>query len=482
MLEAEGRPKAEAELAVSSDRDIDDLQPIDEIEFDAVVGNPPYGARKPDYKKSIYARLYGNRANDIKAGSVGTGDSDTYAMFFASAIERLREGGRLCLITNDSFRTLTTHAALRRYILDRCKIVEILLTDTKHFEGVSFQFAGMAITTLEKCSDEAARKDNVMRLVDYIREPTEFAKPAPELVTELRQEEYEALPETPFFVGVPGELFTAAKDSLRVRDVAKGRVGLQTGDDKRFLAGIDSPFSGLEKVVKRKDLATTISEEQHTQGIPPSKAHWVPFAKGEGFGEYWREPQVAIDWSEESVAELERRAAMSAGTARKTYFRNREFFFRPALTYSVVSSGHISARLMPEGWIFGHKGSAIFTEDAETSEPFLLGYLNSALATYFMKKVVNTTATADIGYIEKLPYRRPSKKIEQAVVKRVEQIVEALKADPSADIAKLRAEIDEQVFDLFEIRESRKTVLDFYESIGRVKAEEGAAAGQAAKE
>ena len=108
---------------------------------------------------------------------------------------------------------------------------------------------------------------------------------------------------------------------------------------------------------------------------------------------------------------------------------------------------------MPEGWIFGHKGSAIFVEEEKASEIFLLGYLNSALATYFMKKIVNTTATADIGYIEKLPYRRPSKKTEVAVVKRVERIVEALKADPDADIASLRAEIDEKIFDLFEIRD-----------------------------
>jgi endonuclease V-like protein UPF0215 family len=85
-----------------------------------------------------------------------------------------------------------------------------------------------------------------------------------------------------------------------------------------------------------------------------------------------------------------------------------------------------------------------------------------------MKKIVNTTATADVGYIEKLPYRKPSKSTEVAVVKRVEQIVEALKADPDADIAGLRAEIDEKIFDLFEIRDSRPEVLRFYESIGRV--------------
>ena len=468
VLETEGRERAQAELAVSSDRDVDDLQPIDEIEFDAIVGNPPYGGRKPAYKKAIYARLYGSRAADLKKGSVGTGDGDTYSMFFASAIERLREGGRVCLITNDSFRTLTTHSVLRRKILDRCKIVEILLTDTKHFQGVSFQFAGMAITTLEKCSDEAARRGNVMRLVDQVRDPAEFANPDPGLVVELRQEEYEALPETPFFVGVPVELFAAAKSSLRVRDVARGRVGLQTGDDKRFLAGIDSPFSGLEKVVSQADLATAISTPEESRGIPANRPHWVPFAKGEGFGEYWRQPQVAIDWSEDSVAELERRAAMPSGTARKTYFRNRDFFFRAALTYSVVSSGRVSARLMPAGWAWSDKGSAIFAEDDRASEQFLLGYLNSALATYFMKKLVNTTATAHVGYIEKLPFRKPTGEVEEAVVTRVEKIVEMLKVDPDADVSALRSEIDDQIFDLFEIRDSREEVLRFYDQIGKV--------------
>jgi len=135
---------------------------------------------------------------------------------------------------------------------------------------------------------------------------------------------------------------------------------------------------------------------------------------------------------------------------------------------------------MPSGWIFGHKGSAIFSNDEGTSELFLLGYLNSALATYFMKKIVNTTATADIGYIEKLPYRKPSKTLEAAVVERVEQVVEALKADPDANIAALRGEIDQRIFDLFEIHDSREEVLRFYDSIGKVAKEDADEAPQAA--
>lgn len=469
-----GAPQRAA--APDDDAGVDRLAGIDEIAFDAVVGNPPYGARKPVYKKAVYARLYGRRERDVRAGSVATGDEDTYAMFFASGIERLREGGRLCLITNDSFRSLTTHAALRRKLLDRCRIVEILLTDTKHFEGVSFAFAGMAITTLEKCSDAEARASNVMRLVDYVRDPADFAAPPADRVFELRQEEYEALPETPFFVGVPRDVLDAAKTSARVGEVARGRQGLATADDKRFLASVGGPGAGLERVVDTAELTVDLTGEQRRHGVAGGGRHWVPFAKGEGFGEYWREPGVAIDWSRESVEELERRDRLPAGTSRRPRFQNREHYFRPGLTYSVVSSGRISVRLLPAGWIFGHKGSAIFVEDARVSERFLLGYLNSALATYFLKRIVNTTATADVGYIEKLPFRIPSQEVADAVEQRVDRIVAALQENPAADVAALRSEIDEAIFDLFEISGSRDIVRRFHATAGRVEHREAQAA------
>ena len=165
-----------------------------------------------------------------------------------------------------------------------------------------------------------------------------------------------------------------------------------------------------------------------------------------------------------------RRDALPAGTPRRPRFQNRDFYFRPGLTYSVVSSGRVSARLLPGGWIFGHKGSAIFVEDATQNELFFLGYLNSALATYFMKKLVNTTATADVGYVEKLPYRRPPREAQTAVVERVEAIIELLESDPDADIGALRVEIDDVVFDLFDIRNSRDEVRRFYATVGRSKA------------
>lgn len=217
-------------------------------------------------------------------------------------------------------------------------------------------------------------------------------------------------------------------------------------------------------------IASATSPDERATGIAVSKPYWVPFAKGEGFGEYWREPGVVIDWSVESVAELERRDKLPSGTPRRPRLQNRDFYFKQGLTYSVVSGGRVSVRLLPEGWIFGHKGSAIFAE-AGTDERFLLGYLNSALATYIMKKLVNTTATADVGYVEKLPYRRPPAELEAAVVERVDRIVAALQNDPDAEIQELRDEVDDLIFDLFEIRASRDEIRRFYRTVGLVEAQ-----------
>ncbi len=83
-----------------------------------------------------------------------------------------------------------------------------------------------------------------------------------------------------------------------------------------------------------------------------------------------------------------------------------------------------------------------------------------------MKRVINTTATAHIGYIEKLPYRRPSPEIESRVVELVEEIVALLKEDAQSDISVQRYAIDELIFDLFEIKASRDLVREFYDSLG----------------
>lgn len=85
---------------------------------------------------------------------------------------------------------------------------------------------------------------------------------------------------------------------------------------------------------------------------------------------------------------------------------------------------------------------------------------------------MNSTATADIGYVEKLPYRRPDSELEGRVVDRVSRIVQAQQADPNEDVQPLRDEVDELIFDLFGIRASRDLVRRFYRTVGRVETDD----------
>jgi hypothetical protein len=56
-----------------------------------------------------------------------------------------------------------------------------------------------------------------------------------------------------------------------------------------------------------------------------------------------------------------------------------------------------------------------------------------------------------------------------AVVQRVDQIIAALQNDPDAEIQPVRNEIDELIFDLFEIRASRDEIRRFYRTVGLVE-------------
>ena len=362
-------------------------------------------------------------------------------MFFANSIERLREGGRLCLITNDSFRTLTTHSALRRYILDRCKIVEILLTDTKHFQGVSFQFAGMAITT----SSDAPTRRLVGRTRCGSSTTSEILRTSPlrrrRRSRSCARRSTKPCPRRPL-VGVPREVLEAAKASERVADVARGRQGLATADDSRFLAAADDP-----RVRQAGVAAITTDEEQH-KGISPSKPYWIAFAEGGRFGEYVQRLETVID--------LALGVGCRARAAGRAPARDPAEDVLPQSGSLLQAGTHLLGRLerpdlgppTPGGLDLRAQGKRDLRRGREPERALPACLPQLCLATYFLKKLVNATATADVGYIESCPtgaQRRRSKR---------QSSIASSKSSPRSRPTRrrrrtARTEIDDRIFDLF---------------------------------
>ncbi|MDO8586336.1 MAG: N-6 DNA methylase [Armatimonadota bacterium] len=87
--------------------------------FDAVIGNPPWGAtfatREQAYLRGSYA-------------SVAAGGLDSYVVFAESALRRLRPHGLLSFITPDTFLRKDDHLPIRRLLLGDSTVVELVET------------------------------------------------------------------------------------------------------------------------------------------------------------------------------------------------------------------------------------------------------------------------------------------------------------------------------------------------------------------
>ena len=130
--------------------------------YDKVIGNPPYGAWQ-DYKKRDL----------LKKKYAGQYVKETYSLFLFRCISVLKMNGRLSFIIPDTYLFLNMHKNLRRLLLTKTKIDEILIFPSKFFPGVSFGYSNLSIITLERCNADSAL-ENTVRIVRGFKNSSEF--------------------------------------------------------------------------------------------------------------------------------------------------------------------------------------------------------------------------------------------------------------------------------------------------------------------
>jgi type I restriction-modification system DNA methylase subunit len=95
--------------------------------FDAVIGNPPWGASLLNEEKSFYARSYSSFA----------GNHEIYLFFIDKAIELLRNNGFCSYVTPDSWIKVPQANKLRRLVLERTSPVSMTTLPQRVFNKVS---------------------------------------------------------------------------------------------------------------------------------------------------------------------------------------------------------------------------------------------------------------------------------------------------------------------------------------------------------
>lgn len=144
--------------------------------FNLVVTNPPY--TRQEEMEDVFLGGYKDRLRELvkRIDGIQVGKrSSIYAYFFFHGAHFLESGGRLGLITSNSWLDVDFGKFLQEYFLENFKIIAIIESKVERwFEDADIN---TAITILEKYNDEKERDSNLVKFV-YLKKPLkEFIPP-----------------------------------------------------------------------------------------------------------------------------------------------------------------------------------------------------------------------------------------------------------------------------------------------------------------
>ncbi len=411
------------------------------------MGNPPYLNKASAYvrkNKLKLRKIYGN----VNA-------HETYAMFIVNSIWRLKEGGKLGFITSDSFLTLSTHKKLRRFILNNCKINEILLAPKNLFSNQNVSTSPVIII-LTKCSGQKNRKlreNNKMKIIPRVNSEDDYY--TPQILYENEQLKYNSLPFNIFFTDVEDEVIDLFEKAPKLEDFIQGYIGMHTHDNKRFIAAIEG--TELAKIFRKRNMKIIDSDRRYLiiERENLNSNQWKPYLKRGGADQYYRPIMEALDWKKESL--------------NKYDIPKNVPFEKEGIIISGVST-RLAARYMPRGCYWdSNKAIGFIIKEKTISIPYILGVLNSSLYNYLAKGIINNTSSIQITGIHALPFVLPDNETKEKIENRVNTIVNSKREDENYNYVLEQQEIDKIIFnfyaDRFNFSMSLKDRLDQFFSI-----------------
>lgn len=189
---------------------------------------------------------------------------------------------------------------------------------------------------------------------------------------------FKQVPNAPFAYWVEEKVRQLFKDLPAFESPDRSaRVGLQTGDDFRFVR------CWWEVPVQ-------------ADGLPVRR--WWPFAKGGAFSPYYADLYLVVNW----FAGGREMSAFSGSV-----IRNPDFYFRPGLTWPRRTTSGMSARALPMGCVFADKGPAAFAVGGPESIWGLLAIMQSAQFSHLVSLQLAAADSAarsyEVGVIQRTP-------------------------------------------------------------------------------
>lgn len=400
--------------------------PFFAIHFDYIEGNPPFGGSFDEQKGILLDKIYGTY-DDIKI------KKETYSFFTHRCINLLKKNGQLGFICSDTFMTIPTMKGVRKMLMNNTTKINYIeyFSDETDYPMVYFNL-------IKKPSNGDIHingnllSEKLIKLTDTLSFSinTEYSK---------------------YFGGdllskyiLCSSGMTVGKNELFLKEVVDNKIletlsyefiiEKKTFDKEKLKArlgniskkNIESVNNGdVEKILITKYLDCPVYVELND-------VNYKPYNKASS-KKYYDTPSTYIYWKNNGEAVY---TFKNHGPWYLHGVGGKKFFEKEGLTWRLIS-GDIRCRYLPSGYILD-SGSPVGILNPKIPHDelyFIIGWLNTELATTILKKVVNHTRNIQSKDIERMPYPYwVSIEDKNLIINRVKDVIEKRKNTNEDDI------------------------------------------------
>lgn len=361
--------------------------------YDVVITNPPYMA--PSAKQKSYVQKF---YKDYK--------TDLFAVFEKKCKLLNKVNGYQAMIILPSFLFLSSFENARTELLNTQTICSLLHMGRGIF-GVDFGSTSFVLLNnriddykgkyfrLHERTFQFLDPDHIAQLyLDSKKNPSlRFNFQSYDIKNEIKysenglqlafcayQKNFNKIPGSPIAYWCNEKVISIFNKEEKLGDIASPRKGNSTSDNNRLLR--------LWFEVNKNHLNIDAKEIKRDES---KIKRWYPYNKGGDYRRWYGNKCYVIDWYDD---------AKEIRSIKTAVIANYQYFCKPGLTWSTISSGSFSIRKFGYGFIFDNGGCCIF--DLEDKGDYLLALLNSNVLKYILG-LLSPTLNYQSGEIAKFP-------------------------------------------------------------------------------
>lgn len=362
-------------------------------QYDAVVANPPY----------MGGKYFVGKLKNFVAHSYKDAKADLYSCFIQRNLAFTKPNGFVGMITIPNWMFLSSFEAVRRSLLDKQTIDSFIHNGRgvfgSDFGSCSFVLRNQSLPAyrgiFRRLFDKQGSVSSNEELVRRFFNSSNFTRSA---------SDFRVIPNCSVAYWMSESMRTAFANLPLLSSVATAAKGMFTGNDEVFVR--------YWWEVSRTNIIRGCGSQVESQ---KAAQKWYPFIKG-GSYRRWYGNLIHVVNFHNNGAEL--KASGSYGE------RNPERYFRPALTWTdVTSAGTFAVRFCEKGCLPSTVGNCIHADAVSLTT--LAGLLCSCVSSEALR-IINPTIHFNPGDLELIPFREPE---VPDLSDRIQRLIELARSD-----------------------------------------------------